>query len=559
MDGLYKLDYATHYGSYPYVDWGKVPDLEPRIPSLLAYCKAHRAAHELVVFDEDRLTYGQAVDQSALLARQLLAAGIGKGSRVGMLFPNTPRFIVTWLAIARIGAVSVPISTMSSAPELRRILRHADIQLLITADRYLNHDNVARQADAVPGIAEQSGVIRLMATPYLRAVWIWGDNVPAWAQRIDLDRANPDYDDALLAAVESAVVPSDPVSVIYTSGSTAEPKGVVHSHGNFMRESAKLVACSFPPFNPEDRVFTQMPFFWVGGLTMNLLNLMHRGATCIGSSRTGAALLDLLQRERVTYMVSWPHLARALAADPSFAAREFPAMRAGNLYEALPPALRPKDPGLIGTALGMTETCGPHRAEQRELTADLRGSFGRPMPGMQHRVIDPDTGADVAPGDVGLLLVRGDTLMLGLVKCESIDVFDADGWYRTGDAVSLRDGHFFFHGRLDDMIKTAGANVSPAEVEGVLAKLPGVVQPFVFSIPDPRRGAVVGAVVVVAPGTEISADGLRTLVARELSAYKVPRALLILRPAELPMASSGKADRKRMRKLLADAYLSTDT
>ena len=555
----HKFDYAAHYGAYPYVDWSKVPDVEPRVPSLLAWCKAQRADHELVVFDDERLTYGQAAEQSALLARQLLAAGIGKGSRVGMVFPNTPRFIVTWLAIARIGAVSVPISTLSSAPELRRILRHADLQLLIAADRYLNHDYVARLADAVPGLAEQTGAIRLPAAPYLRAVWIWGENVPAWAQAVDLALPNPDYDAALLAAVESEVVPSDPVSVIYTSGSTAEPKGVIHSHGNFMREAAKLVACSFPPFIPEDRVFTQMPFFWVGGLTMNLLNLMHRGATCIGSSRTGAALLDFLQRERVTYMVSWPHLARALAADPSFAAREFPAMRAGNLYEALPPALRPKDPGLIGTALGMTETCGPHRAEQRELPPALRGSFGMAMPGMQHRIVDPDTGADVAPGSVGLLLVRGDTLMLGLVKREAIDVFDADGWYRTGDAVSLRDGHFFFHGRLDDMIKTAGANVSPAEVEAVLAKVPGVVQPFVFSIPDPRRGAVVGAVVVVAPGTAITADSLRSQAALELSSYKVPRALLILQPTALPMASSGKADRKRMRQLLEDSYLQNDS
>jgi len=543
-------------GELPHVRWDKVPSVEATIPSLLAYCAAHFAERELLVFNEERLTYGKLVEQSAALACHLLAAGVGKGSRVGMLFPNSPRFLVTWFAIARIGAVAVPISTLSSGPELLRILRHADVHLLIAADRYLNHDYLGRLGDAIPALAEQRGRLCIAAVPYLRAAWIWGERVPTWASGVDLEVREPGFDQALLGTVEAEVVPGDPVSIIYTSGSTAEPKGVIHSHGNFMREAAKLVACSFPPFIPEDRVFTQMPFFWVGGLTMNLLNLMHSGATCVGSSSSGAALLDFLQRERVSYMVSWPHLARALAAEPSFAERRFPAMRAGNLYEALPPERRPRDPGLVGTALGMTETCGPHRAEVRELPESLRGSFGLEVPGMQYRIVDPETRVDVEPGQVGILLVRGDTLMLGLVKREAAQVFDADGWYRTGDAVSVREGHMFFHGRADDLIKTAGANVSPAEVEEVLRQVPGVVQAFVFSIPDPRRGAVVGAVVVVTAERDPDVATLRDHAARVLSSYKVPRAWKILQPSELPMASSGKADRKRLRQLLEDAYRS---
>lgn len=529
--------------------------IEPRVPALLACCRAEIAERELLVFDGERISYGELDERSAVLARHLLDAGIGKGGRVGMLFPNSPDFLVTWFAIARIGAVAVPISTLSSAAEIARVLVHADVQLLIATDRYLSHDYTARIAQALPALAGQQAPLRLTAAPYLRAVWIEGESIPDWALALPSPTAvaRPLASSELLTAVEAQVTPSDIASIIYTSGSTADPKGVMHTHGGFMRQAAKLVAADYPAFRSDERVFTQMPFFWVGGLTMNLLNLMHRGATCVSSSRSGAALLDLLQQERVSYMVGWRHISKALAADPSFAGRQFPHMRAGSLYEALPEDQRPVGDGLVGTALGMTETAGPHCIEQRRLPEHLRGSFGTPMPGMQHRIVDVDTGQPVPDGGRGHLHVRGDTLMHGLVKRERADVFDPDGWYRTGDLVSLRDGHFFFHGRMDDMIKTAGANVSPQEVETALLGQSGVAQAFVFGVQDARRGAVVGAVVVPRAGARLDEDALLLGAASELSSYKVPRRLVVVSAVDLPMASSGKTDRRALRRLLEEA------
>lgn len=535
---------------------GKTRHLDPiefRVPALLALCRSYGPDKECMVFDDRRLTYHEADRQSSRLARHLLESGIAKGVRVGMLFGNGLEFLITWLALTRIGAVAVPISTLSTPAEIQRIARHADLHLLIATDQYLHHNYVERIAAAFDGIERARVPYAFARTPYLREVWIWGENVPAWARAVDLN-APLRLDEAFLAEIESEISSSDPVSIIYTSGSTADPKGVIHSHGNFIRQATKL-AQHYPPLHADDRLFAAMPFFWVGGLVFCLLNAMRGGATTLISLKTGRELLDFLERERASWMLGWPHIARALAADPTFAGRNFSAMRGGSLYEAIPEPIRPKDPTLIGTALGMTESSGPHTMEVYDLPEHLRSSFGTRMPGMEHRLVDVGSNNEVAPGEMGELHIRGNALMLGMVKRERSEVFDADGWYRTGDLCSWREEHLFFHGRVDDMIKTAGANVSPREIEAFLMNQPGIAQANVSAVPDPARGAVVGAILVPKPGVKLDLEAVRKAAARDLSSYKVPRVLMVLEASQIPMMSSSKADRRALVKLLHEEYL----
>jgi len=539
------------YGQDPHgvADWNKVADVELRIPSLIAHFDEYGDA-DLIVFDDDRLSYRQAAAQSALLARQLLATGVGKGTRVGMWFPSNANFIVVWLAIVRTGAVAVPISTLATGTELRKIAKHADLQWLLTVDQYLHHDYIGRLEEAFPDLKGARAPFSLEEAPYLRHIWVWGDRQPPWATRVDLAR-EPGLDGDLLRRVEAQVAPSDIVSIIYTSGSTAEPKGVMHTHQAFMRQGAKVAATY--PYLRGDRVFTQMPFFWVGGLTLTVLNAMHVGATLLSSGKTGAALLDFLEKERVSFAVGWPHLMRALISDPSFAKRDFSAMRGGGLAEAIPEKFRSKNQ-FFGQALGMTETCGPHTISLPDLPDSLRGSMGPAMPGMELKVVDVDSRVELPEGEVGELLIRGDALTVGMVKRERADCFEADGWYRTADLCSFRSGHLFFHGRTDDMIKTAGANVSPREVEAALMSIPGVAQANVYSVPDDKRGAVVGAIVVPAPGARLDAEGIRKEAAKMLASYKVPRVILILEPSQLPVMSSSKVDRRALLRMLHDHH-----
>jgi acyl-CoA synthetase (AMP-forming)/AMP-acid ligase II len=546
-----------------HADWSRLPRIEPRIPALLAHAKAHHPQAEVLVRDDHRLTYGEMEARSALLARQLLAAGVGKGARIGLILPSDETFLITWMAITRIGAVAVTLPTLSTPEEIRRIVGHADLHLLFAVDRYLHHDYVARIAAAFPGATEQRPPYRLAEAPFLRAIWFWGapKAVPAWARQVDLaDEAGVPAD--LLAAAEGEVHSSDPSGIIYTSGATAEPKGVIHSQGAFIRQGLKLAACF--GYENDERAYASMPFFWVGGLVTTAMCVMTAGATMLASTKTGAALLDFLERERTTAIVSWPHILRALAADPSFPGRDWTAMRNGLFYEALPPEKRPTDPSRMSPPLGMTETNGPYTVAPRDLAEEQRGSVGPLMRGVEARLADSDSGRIIAVwadgddaadsgGEMGVMQVRSDVMMLGMVKRERAEVFTPDGWYVTGDLCSFRRGHVHYHGRADDLIKAAGANISPREVEAVLAKIPGVASVNVVGVPDAKRGAVVGALLVPEPGAELDPDAIRREALKSLSSYKAPRVIVIRQASEVPMLASSKVDRRALARLLQEA------
>ncbi|HEY7070050.1 MAG TPA: AMP-binding protein, partial [Acidimicrobiales bacterium] len=198
------------------------------VPALLAARAAERPDDVLLVCDDDRLTYGEADRRSARLARALLGAGAGHGTRVALLHPNGSDFVAGWLAAARIGAVSVPLSTFSTSAELAGLLRGADVTFLLAAPSYRSHDYVAALQAAIPEFdPAASSPLWSPVVPSLRRI-AFGD--PGWA------RAGAD----VLAAAEAAVSPGDRMVIVHTSGSTSEPKGVIHTHGALIRHLDNL-------------------------------------------------------------------------------------------------------------------------------------------------------------------------------------------------------------------------------------------------------------------------------------------------------------------------------
>ena len=539
---------------------GVLPDIEPRVPALLALFRGDYADREVLVHDHKRFTYRAIEEASARLACRLVDAGIAKGAHIGLLLPDDERFLTSWLAVTRIGCVAVALSTLVTPAELRRLARHADLHLIIAVPGLLSHDYIAKAEAAFPGIAGQQAPLRLADAPLLRMMWFWaaGATLPGWAAAIEPGQAeSPDR--KLLEAIESEVRPGDPAGIVYTSGSTAEPKGVIHSQGNLVRQGMKL-AVNFG-YDGSERVFSTLPFFWVGGLATTMLCAMAVGATIVGSDKKGTALVDMLEAERVTAVVSWPHILRSIAEDPTFSSRDWSAMRNGLLYEALPEERGAHDPALMPTPLGMTETLGPYTSHQRRLPEEFRGSLGPLMPGIEGRLVDPDSGEILAQwldgdaladsaGQVGVMELRADIMMLGMVKRERACVFTADGWYHSGDLCSFRRGTLYFHGRADDLIKASGANVSPAEVELAIRGMDGVASAIVLGVPDEERGSVVGAVVMPEAGARLSPDAVRAQCTRLLSSYKRPRAILIMDAADIPMLPSRKVDRLALVRML---------
>ncbi len=325
--------------------------------------------------------------------------------------------------------------------------------------------------------------------------------------------------------------PDDRMVIVHTSGSTSTPKGVIHQHGPLLNHLATLNGLR--GLDAGVRLFSNSPMFWIGGLGYNVVGTLVAGATLLCSAAPDPAdTLDFIERERPELTNGFVASIASLIAHPSFATRDFSSIRSGNLYPLSPEGVRPADPELRHNMLGMTETgsvclMSPDDSDQPERR---RGSFGCPVPGLDARVVDPDTLEDVPNGVLGELWFRGPALMEGYDGVEHCDVFTADEWYRTGDLFTVDDeGFYFFKGRRGDMIKTAGANVSPREVESALREVTGGLDALVIGIPDAERGQIVGAVVIAEPERAVDLDRIRDDLRARLSAYKVPQALRLHR------------------------------
>jgi acyl-CoA synthetase (AMP-forming)/AMP-acid ligase II len=290
----------------------------------------------------------------------------------------------------------------------------------------------------------------------------------------------------------------------------------------------------------------------VGGLAFGLLATLVAGSTLMCSNALDAGeTLDLLEAERPTLTNGFAASVAHLARHDSFPGRDLSSIRRGNLYPIMPPDVRPADPELRHNMLGMTEAGGTFllSADESDQPETRRGSFGLAAPGFETKVIDPATGAAVEHGAVGELLIRGRYLMQRYHRRSREDCFDADGWFHTGDAVRIDDdGYFYYLGRRGSMIKTAGANVSPVEVEKAIARVTGGTVAHVVGLPDAERGEIVAAVLVTE--RDVDASALRDLLARELSTYKLPRRIATV--TEVPLLSSGKVDTRGLREILRE-------
>jgi acyl-CoA synthetase (AMP-forming)/AMP-acid ligase II len=560
---LHDLEGIAHEPSNPATRRSFPTDFDPTIPGLLARATECFGDLPFVVTSSHQYSYADIDAASRKLAQHFVARGVGKGTRVGLLLPQGPMWIVAFLAAARCGALTMGFSTFYTPSELRRSLVHGDVELLIVAEEMFGKQMLPFVLETAPGLGStNAGRSFLQDLPFLRSVTMLGEQAgsglatspdPGWLDRFDVfgeSSATPLVDIAMLASLEAQVTPADLLITIYTSGTTSEPKGVVHTHGAQVRHGINLAGLR--GYSPESRLFAHMPFFWVGGFTCALIPALFTGAMLITQERLDTAeALDLIQEHAATQLVAWPNVRHRLMADPTFDDRDL------RDIAFFAPALAAVDPGLMHNSLGMTETSGPHSAAGPDeygtaLPEHHRGSFGRRVPYVQHRVAHPETNKTVGDGEQGEVCIRGYSVMAGMYKIEREDTFDADGWYHTGDRVHFEDDLLFFHGRYGEMIKTAGSNVAPREVEVALEALDEVKMALVFGMPDAERGQVVVAGVVASPGADLDPEELRAALRGVVSTYKVPRSVVVFADEDIPMLASGKPNRRKVESLLSD-------
>ncbi len=499
------------------------PDAATTLPQLIrATAAAYGDATAIKLTGEtipsDAMSFRELDEKSAALAKGLIARGVGKGTRVGFISGNGPFFVWMLAAIGRIGAVAIPISTMIRADELVRVLRQSDVSGLIAQRHFLNNDYVERLCDALPDLRSGSSpALQLARTPFLRWVASTGPALPATFADLDaLIEGGRHIGDALLTEIEAEVHPTDQLLEIYTSGSMALPKGVKHNHGPVLFRAQYMKGMLGTERGAEGAAY--LPMFWVGGLMMSLMPNWMAGATTTCTERT-------LSNSQMA-------MGSVLAEDDL-------------------KAISGQKPPFWG--LGMSETLGPYsygdvvRAPNWPVCSPMDHFADR----YEVRVVDED-GKPVPEGVPGEIQVRGYALTPGLHKVERDGYFTPDGFYHTGDMGLFEGKRLHFVGRSGDMIKTAGSNVSPAEVEMELQALEGVHSAYVVGIPDRERGQLVVAAIVPRDGAQPSFDDIQAELRKKLSSYKVPRAYVAITRDEVPLLHSNKVSKRLLHDLMLE-------
>ncbi|HYD47670.1 MAG TPA: class I adenylate-forming enzyme family protein [Terriglobales bacterium] len=507
----------------------------------IAYAPAERVV--------ERMSWIELQQASRLAARRWLALGATKGVRVGLLCPNRSEWLPLAFGALRAGAVLVPLSTLWKRDEIAYALRHAEVELLVAVPSFLKHDYLAALAEILPGLASSGDeALPVPALPSLRRVLVLGasgSQIPSWN---DAAIAS----DADLVAVERLVEATDLATIFFTSGTTAQAKAVMHPHHALVTSAHRLAACF--GISAADAWWGHMPLFWSGGFVLGALaTIAGGGRIVLHESVTAAGALQLLAEERCTIMAGW-HQAAPLLDHPDFD-RDRVFLRKGT-FHALAPRLMGPDNCTIGV-YGMSETATCVTAARWDDPEPIRtGTFGKPLAGMELRIVNPETRQPRRSGETGEILVRGETLMLGYVGVPPGETFDAQGFFATGDLGYFDDdGQLHFANRLKDVIKTAGVNVAAAEVEEALLRHPLVQAAHVVGVPDEARGENIAAFVVTSGGVDL--DELRAFCRSMLASYKVPKMVFVVEEDQVPRTGTGKVEKVALRRL-AMARAGTD-
>ena len=485
------------------------------------------------------------------MTKGLARIGVSKGTRVGILMPNRPEWLACAFGALKLGAIVVPLNTLHRRAELEYTLRHADVTVLITVSRFLNHTYVDLLREICPGFDGKTPPLALPQLPALREVVVADDSGSAPIHTLDaLCVAADGLADEWVDAAQAQVAPSDPAAIFFTSGTTAAPKGVVHTHAT-MLQAADNVADRLG-LTADDRTWGYLPFFFTGGLVaVALATLSRGGAVLLQEVFDAGAALRLMERHTCTTIFAWPHQAEALVAHPDFAHTKLQLRKGPGAQTSWAARLFQPNHQAVGT-WGMTES-GPMAASSRwdDPLPVRAGSHGRPMPGLEFCIVDPATGRVLAVDQEGELLVRGTSMMVHYYKTAPADCFDANGYFHTGDLARLdATGHLHFLGRIKDVIKTAGVNVAAAEVEAALQEHPAVKVAYVVGVPHPARGENVVAFVVLGDVRGTAAELIRYCRER-LASYKVPRHVFVCSEADVPVLGSGKVNKQALRALAA--------
>ena len=509
-----------------------------------------------VICDDTRITYSDLHDRAARVAAGLRSLGLGRHDRVGLLLNNRTEWLEIFFGTAAIGAVLVPFSTWSKRRELEFLFRDSRIKALFSAQRLGDQDFAKDIAGLVPALsAEAPGTWRDEQFPMLESVVFIGSTSVAGALSYDMFRTS---------ASPMAIAPppgdgartGDPALILYTSGSTSYPKAVPLCHGAIIENGFNIGERQ--GLTIDDRVLLSPPLFWSYGSANAMSATLTHGATLVLQGRFEAGeALDLIERHQCTALYTMPGMTSAMLMHPAFRAERTRSLRTGVTIGT------PQDVASVAEALGAREICNVYGQTESYGNCCVTWHHwplerrmhvqGPPLPGVHVRIVDETSGLPVEPGVAGQIEVKGNLTpgYDGASAQNNATAFTADGYFRTGDLGLLTpEGDLQFLARTTEMIKRAGINIAPAEVEEVLRHHSGVAEAAVVGIPDPDKGEIVLAFVVAKPGVELTEEILRNHCRTEAASYKTPDRVELC--AKLPTTATGKLLRSELKRMAAN-------
>ncbi len=472
------------------------------------------------------------VDQ---LARSLLALGLQPGDHFGVWATNVPEWVLFQFATARIGVVLVNVNPAYRANELGYALHQSDVRGLALIDSYRTTDFTAILSQVCPELAEsQPGQLECPALPKLKWVVSLRGKTPAgmlsWRGLLDKAEAvSPEQ----LHAIEAAVQPGDAVNIQYTSGTSGRPKGAMLSHRNILLSA--FYTGAFQKITEQDRICIPVPLYHCFGCVLGTLCCVIRGATMIfpAESFDAGATLKAIEQERATALYGVPTMFIAQLEHPDFPQRHLKSLRTGIMsgspcpIEVLKKVTQEMGASEIVVGYGQTEASPLITLCHTDDPLELRvGTVGCAIPGIEVKIIDPESKQTLGDNQPGELCSRGHGVMLGYYNMpeKTAEAIDADGWLHTGDlAQRMPNGYFRITGRLKDLVIRGGENVYPREIEELLHTHPAVEDAYIVGVPDRKYGEELLAWVKLREGHTATSEELREFCKAALTHFKVPR------------------------------------
>ncbi|MFA7601616.1 MAG: AMP-binding protein [Novosphingobium sp.] len=524
--------------------------------------QAYGPAEALVLREGDtivRWSYDELWQRAMEVARALVACGVGKGTRVGILQTNRPEFLASLFGAALAGGVATTISTFYTPTELEQVLQMSGVSVLLLERSVLKKDFADIVTGLEPQIAKAApGELASLKFPFLRYLaMVDGEQaqgaIEGWSAFLARGR---EIAPELVEAAAVAVSPADPGILKFSSGSTGKAKGILSAHRGVCLQLWRWAQWYGVDAAHPVRMWSANGFFWSGNFAMALGGTLSSGGSLILQRWFDAeAALKLMEVEKATFLNAWPHQWAQLETAPNYASVDLSAMH--YIDAATPIARHPtirtswREPA---QAYGNTETFTLISVYPAGTPQEIAGtSHGLPTADSTLKIVEPLTGETMPLGERGEIAVKGPTLMLGYLGIPLDQSLDEEGFLRTGDGGYIdAEGRLFWEGRLNDIIKTGGANVSPLEIDAVIREHPGVKVSQTVGVPDELLGELVVGCIVPREGASPSEDEIKVFAKEKLASYKVPRRVLFFAEDELKTTGSAKIKTADLRKLASE-------